>query len=118
MKIALAVIAALMLAHIADAVTVNPTSNVLGDSAATAGALVFRDSSALFAIPQLSTGAISILSEPAGTAVWAIENIAGTPAANAWNLCVSTTSNVSSFVYVVISTGLLNSPVVGQACTK
>lgn len=64
------------------AVTVNPTSNVLGDSAPTAGALVVRDSAGLFQIASFTTAQLQATTP---SAVGQIVYNSTLP-----NLCVST----------------------------
>jgi hypothetical protein len=100
------VLAVLAFAPVAHATTSNLDNHGIGDSAATAGAFVFRDPNALFALPIISTTAAALLVAPTGTFYWAQESVGGVLVTNAYNLAMSTANNVASCVYVAVSTSV------------
>lgn len=95
--------AVLLFAGTAYATQVNPTSNVLGDTDATAGTLVLRDSSGEFSGAQLSAGTV-VTAKLASSSVTTAKMWLELPSGQV--LCVTTSKRIGSCTQVVPTTGV------------
>lgn len=100
------------------AITGNPTSNVLYNSAPTSGELVAYDGNSLFGLQTVTTTtlATAAYASPVGTVVLAQESVGGSLVSNSYNLCASTANSVASFVYIAVSTSAAAKA--GAACSN